>query len=557
MKRVIGATVAVAGVLLGALGAGQRACGNGGPFVVKHPSGDPAAKGVLARLEPNLKPARETRLRVLKEDLTIRFVPGHPWRGNVKYPPMADVAAAYVIENSTGQEVNEDFGFPILRGIFLKRGMVSYPDVTVQADKESPRATVISNSAIYGIIRHSARGVIEKGIAADANLASLVARVRDAWVPPPQPAVVRQQVAQQPPPAKNVRQERSANYQPVREALRTYLTADLGWNARDAALLVEYASLELVPVGHENQTRGAYASVWPSDRWEPGYFWGRSDLASLATANLGPLAAIGEQKATQLFAQLASRFDKHAGSAYEAIFSAWGGDVRERAVDLETGQLRPRELHLPNRKPAPGKTPVDMRLTADPTVYARLDYLDPNAKISADEKASCQAILKNLPVVFTFAPMNLLHYQVKFPARATRTVTVSYRQYAYADTRGSGSYQLAYVLHPATLWNEFGPIHVRLEVPAGICCKASTAMQCTGEGQAGTGAATVSTRGLGPLNDKAEPKSANLPGNRPPRPSVDVYEATLADPEQKQGELFVGIGRAQWDKMFPPETPAP
>ena len=136
-----------------------------------------------------------------------------------------------------------------------------------------------------------------------------------------------------------------------------------------------------------------------------------------------------------------------------------------------TGKIRPRELTLPTPKAAeaiaqpPSPEDYDRRLTADPTVYARVDYLDPNAKITAEEKASCQAILKNLPVVFTFAPMNLLHYQAKFPAHGTRTVTVSYRQYAYADTRGSGSYQLAYVLHPATLWKEFGPIHLTFKCP--------------------------------------------------------------------------------------------
>ena len=41
--------------------AGQRALGNGGPFVVKYPGGDPAAKGVLARLDPDLRPSRESR----------------------------------------------------------------------------------------------------------------------------------------------------------------------------------------------------------------------------------------------------------------------------------------------------------------------------------------------------------------------------------------------------------------------------------------------------------------------------------------------------------------
>ncbi|MDD4891909.1 MAG: hypothetical protein PHU85_18465, partial [Phycisphaerae bacterium] len=48
---------------------------NGGPFVIKYPEGDPAAKGVLARLDPDLKPKIEDRLRVVKEDLTITIDP--------------------------------------------------------------------------------------------------------------------------------------------------------------------------------------------------------------------------------------------------------------------------------------------------------------------------------------------------------------------------------------------------------------------------------------------------------------------------------------------------
>ena len=49
------------------------ALGNGGPFMIKYPNGDPAAKGVLARLDPDLKPTRESRLRVVKEDLKVTF----------------------------------------------------------------------------------------------------------------------------------------------------------------------------------------------------------------------------------------------------------------------------------------------------------------------------------------------------------------------------------------------------------------------------------------------------------------------------------------------------
>jgi hypothetical protein len=49
---------------------------NGGPFVIRHPSGDSAAKGVLARLMPDLRPGRESVLKVLREDLSIAFGPG-------------------------------------------------------------------------------------------------------------------------------------------------------------------------------------------------------------------------------------------------------------------------------------------------------------------------------------------------------------------------------------------------------------------------------------------------------------------------------------------------
>ncbi len=42
----------------------------------------------------------------------------------------------------------------------------------------------------------------------------------------------------------------------------------------------------------------------PRDRWDP-HWWARDEVDKLKLANLGPLGAIGEQKATQMFAQLA------------------------------------------------------------------------------------------------------------------------------------------------------------------------------------------------------------------------------------------------------------
>ncbi len=187
-------------------------------------------------------------------------------------------------------------------------------------------------------------------------------------------------------------------------------------------------------------------------------------------------------------------------------------------------------------------------MTADPTVYARVDYLDPNAKLTKEEKASCQAILQDLPVVFTFAPMNLLYYQAKFPAHSTRMVTVSYRQYAFADTRGTGSYQLAYVLHPATLWKDFGPIHLTLSVPAGVACRASAAVE-----PAGTKAAHAGGNATGDDGERSVPHLQTTAMEY----RANVYQTTLDQPRQKKGELFVAVDKAAWDKAFPPANPQP
>ena len=150
MKTAMATSLAAA-FLLGGVMAEHWAFGNGGPFVVKYPSGDPAAKGVLARLDPTLKPARETRLRVVKEDLTVRFGADRQVYGPVAMPPRVEVTAAYTIENPTGEEVQVDFGFPILRGIYLSRGMMPYPDVRVTIDKEYGR---VDSDLEFGDLRH-------------------------------------------------------------------------------------------------------------------------------------------------------------------------------------------------------------------------------------------------------------------------------------------------------------------------------------------------------------------------------------------------------------------
>jgi len=113
---------------------------------------------------------------VLKEDLTVRFGPiGAPQR-SPRRRCLGD--GGYTIENRTKEEIQVDFGFPILRGIYLIHGMVTFPDVHVTIDKEYARTTVIANSAIYGMIAERPRGD-RKGIARP-ELARLVAAVREA-----------------------------------------------------------------------------------------------------------------------------------------------------------------------------------------------------------------------------------------------------------------------------------------------------------------------------------------------------------------------------------------
>lgn len=455
--------------------------GNGGPFVIKYPDGDPAAKGVLARLDPDLKPTIETRLKVVKENLDVTFKKDRMVGPEGSQPPLAAVSARYTIQNPTDEVITVDFGFPILRGVYMSPyGMSMQPDATVTLDQKRIGSTIISNSAIYGIIRQRARETIEKVVEADPTLKGLMTSVQKAK-------------------GKEARVT-------AQQALSAYLVDTEKWSKRDAVLMAEYAGLDIdnSKSGHiPPPDRGR--SVWRSDR----------QMHELMRANLGPLAAIGEQKATQFFAQLAGCFDADAAAGYEAIFAAWGGDVQERSVDIATGKVRPREISVDEKM----LKDANYRRThsGDPAIYARVDYLDENAKITEAEKDACRTILKNLPVVFTFAPMNILHYQVTFKPNATQELTVAYQQYAYRDTRDPASYQLAYVVHPASFWEEFGPIHLEVMVPDGVRLQACEK--------------------AGIQEDDTAKKTEN---GRP-----DIYTGTV---KEKTGEIYLAIDADSWNQ---------
>jgi len=490
MSRIRRISVILVSIMVISILSAGKVFANGGPFVIKYPNGDPAAKGVLARLDPDLMPGRENRLKVIKEDLKVTFDNDRIIRHETSGPPLVRVSAQYTIENPTDQEVEVDFGFPILRGIYVSPySMMPRPDVVVQLDQKPIVCTIISNSTIYGIIRQRAYAVIEEAIAANSELANLVSALRNS---------------------------EGDQCLTARQKLSAHLVTAMKWNERDAALLVEYVSLEVTgPI-----------KIQPPDHT---FWWASSSapqLHKLQYEYLGSLAAIGEQKATQLFAQLAAKFNPQESAAYEKIFAAWGGDVRECSVDLSTGKVRPREITV-DPSVLKDKKGLNAAVATDPTIYARLDYLDPNAPISKMERASCEAILKNLPVVFTFAPMNILHYQVKFPANSIHTLTVSYTQYAYLDTHEPSSYQLAYVVHPASFWKEFGPINLEVAVPDGVGFRSSADCENGGSEE----------RQVSPHN--------------PQKARFSIYRTIL---EQKTGELYLAVDAKTWKNQVAAES---
>jgi hypothetical protein len=201
--------------------------------------------------------------------------------------------------------------------------------------------------------------------------------------------------------------------------------------------------------------------------------------------------------------------------------------VREKSVDLNTGALRPREISGKHETIPGHPAALAGALAGDPTIYARVDYFDENANITAAESASCRTILKNLPVIFTFAPMNLLHYRVKFPPKTTETLTVGYKQYAFRDTKSPASFQLAYVLHPASLWEDFGPINLKVALAEGVPFRASVPCECSGVEE---------------LQVPGEVAARALP-DQPRKQRFTVYEATIAG---RTGELLLGFEAEAW-----------
>lgn len=478
-------SVITVGALL--LCSAAHALANGGPFLVRRPNGDPAAKGVVAPVLPDLMPGTESRLEVVREDLTFRFTA-------TEDRPLVHVTARYTIRNPGDQVIRLRVGFPILRGIYVEyRGgaMGSYsssPAYRVEMDGRENDSNVISTSTLFDRIRGDAWKRIVAGMDADPELRRLRARMAA------EPAAA--------------------------DVVRTELVRQLTgrkWDARDAALLADLmraVGTKPTPLTAEQQKPIA----WPENAAAPpprhtiyadqqsfeqvlGGF-GDGDRRSF----MGALTAIGELKATQLLSHLADRFAPGAATGYERVFSAWGGDVREQAVDPASGALRPRRDDGKNAG------------AGEDSLYARLDYFEPGLIMEPARREACARILKNLPVVFTFAPMNIIISELTFRAGSTHVVTYDYSQYAFDDAGPPASHQLAYVVHPASFWKTFGPIHVTVQVPRGLAVRATMPLR------------------------KATPRTPKPP---------DGFVSFVGDLREKTGELYLAVERDRWRASVP------
>lgn len=473
------------------------AAANGGPFLVREAGGDPATKGMAAPILPDLLPGRESRLHVQKEHLGLDFK-GSPGQ------PLVDVTAEYTIRNPSRGDVVLEIGFPIVRGIFRPTygggmgapGTPGDPVVRVVFQKQAHPFEIISNSDLLTRIRQHAYGIIDAAFAARPELNDLREQLKAAA-------------------------GKKESAEETQRKLADILIRQLSWPERDAQLMANFARViwqpppppppeekpakrsteEEIPEWlrhrHPEEGGGRRPSAegrrqqteipfFAADPFHP-YVVSILSFGSFGIANqewptyLGPLASLGELKATQLFSLLASRFEPAVGRSYEAIFAAWGGDVREKSVDFATGALRPRE----NTR-CPG---------CDETLYARVDYFNPHLVVDADRRAVCKDILDHLPVTFTFAPMNLIRTIVTFPKQSTTVLRFTYSQHPFEDTVAPATYQLGYLVHPASFWDHFGPIRLTVRAPKGVLVRASVPTKRTGvRGGMATYAGTVQSK---------------------------------------------------------------
>ena len=211
--------------------------------------------------------------------------------------------------------------------------------------------------------------------------------------------------------------------------------------------------------------------------------------------------------------------------------------MRERAVDLRTGKIRPREVELSADKPRSGIGGARLREVADPTVYARVDYLDSNSPLPEEDRTIAPSGAREPARGLHVRPDGIAALPSDVPAQGNADRDGEILKYACIDTCDPATYQIAYILHPATLWDEFGPIRLSVHVPKGMACQG---VHTAGQERFYAGRGGASAGG----------------NRRGAEGSMDAYTAALTRKAEKSGQLFIAVEKAAWDAQFASLSPA-
>ena len=439
------------------------ACANGGPFFERHVDGSNAVSASMAPFE-NMIPGLQDRIACLGEDLTITIddelrlgraaeaaKKASPPSGSIldgkkidykertslipERLPRIEVEAKYTLVNTSDGPVKMRFGFPV---IYSARQRVK---VVVDGKKTTSHHMSLDDILLH--IRAIAAERVAEVLTIDKKLADAVAKINEI-----------ESVYSSDKPTEAVM--RLHNRHRAADALRDILK-ERRLTDSQVALVSEFFILPPSPKPTRLNIEGLA---------ERASFYGfRPSLPEG-----GVLARIGALKATQLYTEVLKALAPAQSIDYEQFFRAWGGREKRVSLDLETGEVRERVLS-PIRFAEGGMMgpiPLD--------IYAREEYL--NARnLPKDLKKHLMTVLKNLPVTFAFAPVNMTVYEVAFAPGQKRTVAVEVNQLPSIDGREPVTAQFEYIMKTARYFKEFD--HINLEVRAPKGTKLTISPTCT------------------------------------------------------------------------------
>lgn len=446
---------------LAAMLACSIALANGGPFFERHVDGSNAVSASMAGFE-HMIPGLQDRIACLGEDLTITIenelklgraaeaarkaprptgntLDSNPIDYKQRYAlipeklPRITVEAKYTLVNTSDRPVNMRFGFPV---IYSPHG---YAKVLVDGTKTKSHHLSLDDILLH--IRSAAAEGIAEILTADKELSAAVATISE---------IESHYDGRKPDKGAMNLGERTRAAKALTDVLKKRQLTD-----SQVALVSEFFILPPSPKPERPNIDALdeYPRYIATHRFFP---------------ERGVLERIGVLKATQLYTEVLKALAPAQHIDYEQFFRAWGGQEKRVSLDLETGEIRERVLS-PIRFTdggMMGPIPLD--------IYAREEYLD-SRNLPKDLKKHLMTVLRNLPVTFAFAPVNMTVYDVAFAPGQKRMVAVEVSQLPSIDGREPVTAQFEYIMKTARYFEEFDHINLEVRAPSGTALAISPA----------------------------------------------------------------------------------